>query len=122
MYRNFGGIHNFSFWCILHQCVKFDDVFPNSKRKRKPILVPIVKKIDHLKHPQCVFLDHSKTLVFSDVIKIEILFKYLCNQAIRYYSSHTKKSYIEPPINIELPVFGPNVSSVEECTYCFQEA
>lgn len=75
-----------------------------------PIHVPIVKKIDHLKHPQYVFLDHSKTLVFSDVIKIEILFKYLCNHAIHDYSSHTKRSYIEPPTYIELPVFGPNVS------------
>ena len=48
--------------------------FPDSKRK--PIHVPIVKKIHHLEHTQYTFLDHSKTLAFSDVIKIEILFKY----------------------------------------------
>ena len=33
------------------------------------------KKIHRLERAQYAFLDHSKTLVFSDVIKIEILFK-----------------------------------------------
>ena len=31
------------------------------------------KKIHHLEHTQYAFLNHSKTLVFSDIIKIEIL-------------------------------------------------
>ena len=48
--------------------------FPDSKRK--PIHVPVVKKIRHLEHTQYTFLDYSKTLAFSDVIKIEIIFKY----------------------------------------------
>ena len=59
--------------------------------------MPIVKKIHRLERAQYVFLDHSKTLVFSDVIKIEILFKYSRARAIRTYSSCGKKNYIEPP-------------------------
>lgn len=38
--------------------------------------MPIVKKIHYVEHTQYAFLDHSKTLVFGDVIKIEIPFKY----------------------------------------------
>ena len=38
--------------------------------------MPIVKKIHYVERTQYAFLDHSKTLVFSDVIKIEIPFKY----------------------------------------------
>ena len=56
------------------------------ERKKKPIHVPIVKKIHHLEQTQCAFLDHSKTLGFSGIIEIEILFKYLCACAIRTYS------------------------------------
>ena len=36
--------------------------------------------------------DHSKTLIFSDVIKIEILFKYSRARAIRTYSSSGTKN------------------------------
>jgi len=36
--------------------------------------MPIAKKIHCLERPQYAFLDHGKTLVFSDVIKEEILF------------------------------------------------
>ena len=36
--------------------------------------MPIVKKIHCPERAQYAFLDHSKTLVFSDVIKIDILF------------------------------------------------
>ena len=41
--------------------------FPNSKRKKKPIHVPIgkVEKFHRLESAQCAFLDYSKTLVFS---------------------------------------------------------
>ena len=35
--------------------------------------MPIAQKIHRLERAQYAFLDHSKTLVFSDVIKIEIL-------------------------------------------------
>ena len=66
--------------------------FPNSEREKKPIHVPIVKKVHRLERVQYAFLDHSKTLVFSDVIKIEILFKYSRACAIRTYSSHGKKT------------------------------
>ena len=34
--------------------------------------MPNFKKIHHLERAQYAFLDHSKTLVFRDVIKIEI--------------------------------------------------
>ena len=72
--------------------VKFDDFFPNSERKKKPTHVPIVKKIHFLECAQYAFLDHSKALVFSDIIKVEILFKYSRAHAICTYSSHTKKT------------------------------
>ena len=41
--------------------------FPNSKRKKKSIHVPIgkVEKFHRLESAQCAFLDYSKTLVFS---------------------------------------------------------
>ena len=70
--------------------------FPNSKRKERAIHVPIVKKIHLLERAQYAFSDQSKPLVFSDVIKIEILFKYSRAPAIRTYSSRAKKSYPEP--------------------------
>ena len=63
----------------------------NSERKKKPIHVSIVKKIHGLEITQYAFLDHSKTLVFSDVTKIEILFKYSRARAIRTYSVRSKK-------------------------------
>ena len=64
--------------------------FHNSERKKSPIHVPIIDKIHRLESAQCAFLDHSKTLGFSD--KIEILFKYLCARTICTYSSHAKKA------------------------------
>ena len=67
-------------------------IFPNSERKKKPIHVSIVKIIHRQERAQYAFLDHSKTLVFSDVIKIEILFKYSRARAIRTYSSRAKKT------------------------------
>ena len=63
-------------------------IFPNSERKRKPIHVPIFKKIHRLERAQYAFLDHSKTLVSSDVIKISNLFEY---SRARAYSSRAKK-------------------------------
>ena len=45
------------------------------------------RKIHYVERTQYAFLDHSKTFVFIDVIKIEIPFKY----------SHQKNLYIEPP-------------------------
>ena len=54
--------------------------------------MPIVKKIHCLERAQYACLDHSKTLVFSDVIEIEILFKYSCARAIYTYSSRGKKT------------------------------
>ena len=59
--------------CYINVCVKFDDFFPNGERKEKPINVPIVKKIHRLERLQYAFLDPSKTLAFSDVIKIGLL-------------------------------------------------
>ena len=50
------------------------------------------KKNHRLESAQYAFLDHSKTLVFGDVIKIEILFKYSRVSAIRTYSSRAKKT------------------------------
>ena len=50
---------------------------------KKLIHVPIVKKIHHLERAQYAFLDDSKILVFSKVIKIEI----------RTYSSRPKKLF-----------------------------
>ena len=55
--------------------------------------MPIAKKIHRLERAQYAFLDHSKPLVFSDVIKIEIIFKYSRARAIRTYSSRAKKLY-----------------------------
>ena len=54
--------------------------------------MPIAKKIHHLERTQYAFLDYSKALVFSDVIKIEILFKYSRARAICTYSSRGKKT------------------------------
>ena len=59
--------------------------------------MPIVKKIHRLESAQCAFLDHSKILVLSDVIKIEMFLKYSRAQAIRTYSLRAKNNYIEPP-------------------------
>ena len=56
--------------------------------------MPIVKKIHHLERTQHAFLDHSKTLVFSDVIKIEILVKYSRHS---YLFLTRQKNHIEPP-------------------------
>ena len=50
-------------------------IFPNSEGKKKPIYVPNVKNTHPLERAQYAFLDHSKPLVFTDVFKIEILFK-----------------------------------------------
>ena len=52
---------------------KFDDFFSKSEKKKNPIHVPYLKKIHRLERAQYAFLDHSKILVFRDVIKIEIL-------------------------------------------------
>ena len=46
----------------------------------------LLKKIHHLEHTQYAFLNHSKTLVFSDIIEIEIVFKYSHTHASRNYS------------------------------------
>ena len=67
-------------------------IFPNIERKKKAIHAPIVTKNNRLESAQYAFLDHSKTLVFRVVIKIEILFKYSRASAIRTYSSRAKKT------------------------------
>ena len=78
-------------YCI-NVCVKFDDYFfPNSERKKKPILMPIDKKIRCLEHTQ---------FVFSDLLKIEICYKYLRAHSIRTYSSHAKKTVLS---HLKLP-------------------
>ena len=59
--------------------------FPNSERKKMSIHVPIVKKIHRLERAQHAFLDHTKALVFSDVIKNSHA------RAIRTYSLRAKK-------------------------------
>ena len=53
-------------------------------RKKKPIHC--------LERPQHAFLDHSKTHVFSDIIKWEIIFKYSCAHTIRISYSRGKKT------------------------------
>ena len=73
---NFGEIQNCCFWHILHSCVCKIWFFPNSERKKKPVLVPIVKIIHRLECAWYTFLDHPKTLVFR-VIKTKIIFNYL---------------------------------------------
>jgi len=79
--------------CYINECIKFDDFFLiNYERKKKPIHVPIFQKNCCLGSTQYAFLDHSKALVFIDVIKIEIIFKYLCACATRTYSLHAKKT------------------------------
>ena len=52
---------------------KFDHFFSKSEKKKNPIHVPYLKKIHRLERAQYAFLDHSKILVFRDVIKIELL-------------------------------------------------
>ena len=54
--------------------------------------VKIVNKIHRLEHALYGFLDHSKALDFSDVIKVEIIFKYSPARSIRSYSSRAKKT------------------------------
>ena len=76
----------------INVCVKIDDVFPNSERKKNPIHVPIVKKFHRLERAHNAFLDHSKTFVINDVIKIEILYEYSRARASRTYSSCAKKA------------------------------
>ena len=76
---------------------EIDDFFPKSERKKDTHPCANFQKIHRLEGAQYAFLDHSKTLVFSDVIKIEILFKYSRARAIRTYSSRAKKNYVEPP-------------------------
>ena len=51
-----------------------------------------LSKIHRLKRAQYAFLDHSKTLAFSDVIKIEIIFYHSHARAISTYSSRSKKN------------------------------
>ena len=61
--------------------------------------MPIVKKIHRLKRAQYALLDHSKTPAFSDVITIDILFKYSRACAIRTYSSRGKKKLYRATLN-----------------------
>ena len=53
-------------------CIKFDDFFPRAG-KEKCYTCANFQKIHRLERAQYAFLDHSKTFVFRDVIKIEIL-------------------------------------------------
>ena len=48
-------------------------IFSKSEKKKNPIHGPILKKIHCLVCTQYAFSNHSKTLVFRDIIKIEIL-------------------------------------------------
>ena len=74
MYVDFGGICNSRFNAYyIYVRVLLDDFFPNSEIKKEPIHVPIIKKNYLLgTHPIFVF-SSLKTLVFSHIIKIEIL-------------------------------------------------
>ena len=91
--KNFRGIRNFRFWRVLCQWkCKIWWYFSNSKTKKNHIHVAIAKNIQRLQRARYAFLDQSKTLVLSDVIKIEILFKYSGAYAIRTYSSRAKKT------------------------------
>ena len=70
-----------------------DDFFSNSDKEDKPAHVPVVKKNHHLERAHFP-LDHPKTLVFSDVIKVKILFKYSRHS---YLFLARQKNYTEPP-------------------------
>ena len=63
--------------------------------KKKPIHVPIIKKIHRLERAQYAFLDHSKTLFSGDVIKTSIRSEY---SRARAYSSHAK-NLCKAPLN-----------------------
>ena len=89
LFINCGGVCNFHFWRVLPQFMcKIWWFFPNSKRKKKTMTFP--KNSPSGKHQICIF--RSLKNLFSDFIKIEILFhKYSRNCVIHTYSSHAKK-------------------------------
>ena len=68
-------------YTYINVCVKFDDFFLIMTERKSLPMCQFFKKIG-LESTQYVFLDHSKALVFIDVIKIEIIFKYLCAWAL----------------------------------------
>ena len=78
-------------YTYINVCVKFDDFFLIMTERKSLPMCQFVKKFS-LESTQYVFLDHSKALVFIDVIKIEIIFKYLCAWATRTYSLRAKKT------------------------------
>jgi len=71
----------------INVCVKFEQ-----REKEKAYPCADRQKIHRVERAQYLLLDHSKTLVFSDVIKIGILLKYSRARAIRNYSSRAKKT------------------------------
>ena len=77
----------------INVCVKFVD-FSQQREKEKayPYANIIVKKVHWLEHTRYTFLNNSKTLNFSDVIKREMPFKYLHTRAICTYSLCAKKT------------------------------
>ena len=63
-------------------CVKFDDFFLTARERKSLPLCQLSKKFTVWDAPRRAYLDHSKTLIFSDIIKIKIIFKYLRARAI----------------------------------------
>ena len=66
----------FSFFDVyyFHVCVKFMIFSKHQKNKKSLFMRQLSKKVHHLESAQHTFSDHSKTLVFSDVIKKEMKF------------------------------------------------
>ena len=87
----------------INLCVKFDDFFPNSERKKKTIHASIKKKKSPSGTHQIRIFTSLKNL-FSDVIKIEILFhKFWRICAIFTYSLRVKNlcgATLRRPISI----------------------
>ena len=67
-------------------------IFSQQQEKEKVSPCANCQKIHGLECVQYMLLDHSKTLVFGDVFKIEIPFKYSHACTIHTYSSYAKNT------------------------------
>ena len=83
--------------------------------------MPIVKKIQCLERTQYAFLDNSKTLVFSGVIKREIPFKFTGARAIRIYSSPAKKNLYTATLTGIFIFDGPPLVTSNSSERCNEE-
>ena len=71
---------------------KIRGFFSKSERKKKPIHVPIVKKVHRLQGSQYALLDHSKPSILVTLYQKKILSKCSRARAIRTHSSRAKKT------------------------------